>query len=73
MKDGSEVLAPLPYLSTKPCRFAIASEVATLDLVRAAGVTAPKILYYSTDAQNPVGADSMIMEKLRGRPIGDMY
>ncbi|KAH0840690.1 hypothetical protein AYO21_00653 [Fonsecaea monophora] len=73
MKDGFEVLARLPYPSTKPCRLAIASEVATLDLVHAAGVPAPKILYYSTDAQNPVEADSLIMEKLRGRPIGDMY
>ncbi|KAH0842096.1 phosphotransferase family protein [Fonsecaea pedrosoi] len=73
MKDGSEVLARLPYPSTKPCRFAVASEAATLDLVRSAGVPTPKVLYYSTDAQNPVGAEFMIMEKLPGRPIGDMW
>ncbi|EXJ82365.1 hypothetical protein A1O3_06178 [Capronia epimyces CBS 606.96] len=73
MKDGSEVLARLPYPSTKPNRFAIASEVATLDLVRANGVPVPKVLGYSTDTDNPVGTEFMIMEKLPGRPVGDMW
>jgi Phosphotransferase enzyme family len=73
MKDGSEVLARLPYPSTKPNRFALASEVATPDLVRANRVPVPKILHYSADADNPVGAGFMIMEKLPGRPIGDMW
>lgn len=73
MKDGSEVLARFPYPSTKPNRLTIASEVATLDLVRAAGIPVPKVLYYSTDADNPVGAEFMIMEKLPGRPIGDRW
>ncbi|RMZ92588.1 hypothetical protein DV736_g142, partial [Chaetothyriales sp. CBS 134916] len=40
------------------------SEVATLDLVRAHCVPVPKVLYYSADANNPVGAEFMIMEKL---------
>ncbi len=73
MNDGSEVLARLPYPSTKPNRFAIASEVATLDLVRANHVPVPKVLYYSADTDNPVGAEFMIMEKLPGRPIGEMW
>lgn len=73
MKDGSEVLARLPYPSTKPDRFAIASEVATLDLARANCVPVPKVLHYSADADNPVGAEFMIMEKLPGRPIGDLW
>ncbi|KIX92544.1 uncharacterized protein Z520_11720 [Fonsecaea multimorphosa CBS 102226] len=51
MKDGSQVLARLPYPSTKPYRLPTASEAATLDLVRATGVPAPKVLYYSPDAQ----------------------
>ncbi|RMZ77403.1 hypothetical protein DV738_g4429, partial [Chaetothyriales sp. CBS 135597] len=74
MKDGSEVIARLPYPSTQPHRLAMASEVATLDLVRAAGVPVPKVLSYSTDAaQNSVGAEFMIMEKAPGRPIGDSW
>ena len=73
MNDGSEVLARLPYPSTKPKRFAIASEVATLNLVRANCVPVPKVLYYSADADNPVGAEFMIMEKVPGRPIGEMW
>ena len=73
MKNGSEVLARLPYSSTKPDRLALASEVATLDLVRANGVPVPKVLCYSTDPENAVGAEYMIMEKLPGRPIGDKW
>lgn len=73
MKDGSEVLARLPYPSTKPNQLALASEVATLDLVRANGVRVPRVLCYSTDAENIVGAEFMIMEKLPGRPIVDSW
>lgn len=73
MKDGSEVLVRLPYPSTEPHRFSVASEAATLDLVRAAGIPVPKVLYYSPDAENPVGAEFMILEKLPGRPIGDVW
>lgn len=73
MKDGTEVLARLPYPSTKPKRFAIASEVATLELVRSHGIPVPKVLHYSADAENPVGAEFIIMEKLPGRPLGDQW
>lgn len=73
MKDGSEVLARLPYSSTKPQRFAVASEVATLELVRSHGIPVPKVLHYSADAENPVGAEFIIMEKIPGRPLGDRW
>ncbi|KAK6365426.1 hypothetical protein LTR64_008795 [Lithohypha guttulata] len=73
MRDGTEVLARLPYPSTKPKRFAVASEVATLELVRSHGIPVPKVLHYSPDAENPVGAEFIIMEKLPGRPLGDQW
>ena len=72
MKDGSSILARLPYPSTVPRRLSVASEVATLDFVRAHGIPAPRVLAYSVDT-NPVGVEYMLMEKLPGRPIGDAW
>lgn len=73
MNNGTEILARLPYLSTEPRRLTVASEVATLDLVRAAGIPVPRILQYSIDSGNSVGAEYIIMEKLPGRPLGDRW
>jgi aminoglycoside phosphotransferase (APT) family kinase protein len=72
MRDGTSILARLPYPSTLPRRLAVASEVATVDLVRAHGIPAPKILGYDID-KNPVGSEYILMEKLSGRPIGDAW
>jgi hypothetical protein len=69
MKDGSSILARLPYPSTLPRRLAVASEAATLDFVRAHGIPAPRVLGYSFD-DNAVGAEYILMEKLPGSPIG---
>lgn len=48
MKDGTTILARLPYPSTLPCRLAVASEVATIDFVHAHGIPTPRILAYAT-------------------------
>ncbi|PWY71413.1 hypothetical protein BO83DRAFT_447084 [Aspergillus eucalypticola CBS 122712] len=58
-------------LSTSPRQLAIASEVATLALLRAHGLPVPRVYAYSTDAKNPVGSEYIIMEKLPGRPLAD--
>jgi len=73
MNDNTQVLARLPYPSTYPKRYAVASEVATLDLIRSHGIPVPKVLGYSADSENPVGAEYIILEKLPGRPIGDVW
>lgn len=72
MEDGSSILARLPYPSTLPRRLAVASEVATLDFVRAYGVPVPQVLGYSI-GDNVVDAEYILMEKLPGRPIGDAW
>lgn len=72
MKDGSSVIARLPYSSTLPRRLAVTSEVATLAFVRAQGIPTPQVLGYSVN-DNPVGAEYILMEKLPGRPIGDAW
>lgn len=72
MQDGMSVLARLPYPSTFPRHLAVASEVATMDFVRAHGISTPRVLGYAIE-ENPVGSDYILMEKLPGRPIGDAW
>ncbi|EPE36982.1 Protein kinase-like (PK-like) [Glarea lozoyensis ATCC 20868] len=71
--DGIPVLARLPYPATYPKHLTIASEVATINLVRSYGVPAPKILGYSTTSNNAVGSEYIIMEKVHGRDLGDIW
>jgi hypothetical protein len=72
MRDGTSVLARMPYPSTLPRRLAVASEVATMDFARAHGLPTPQVLEYAID-ENPVGSEYILMEKLPGRPIGDAW
>lgn len=73
MDDDTQILARLPYPSTEPRRLAVASEVATLSLLRAHGLPVPRVYAYSTDAENPVGSEYIIMEKLSGTPLGSCW
>ena len=70
MDDGTAVLARLPFPSTMPRRLAVASEVATIDFVRAHGVPTPRIFGYAIN-ENPVGSEYILIEKLTGKPISD--
>ncbi|KAH7372259.1 kinase subdomain-containing protein [Pyrenochaeta sp. MPI-SDFR-AT-0127] len=73
MKDGMEVIARLPYPIAFPSQLAVASEVATLNLVKLYGVPVPDVLNYSTTKENPVGAEYIIMEKAQGEELGDRW
>lgn len=73
MKDGLQTVARLPYPSTLPKRYAVASEVATMDLVRSYGLPVPQIYAYSTTPNNPVGSEYIIMEKIVGREVGHAW
>lgn len=73
MRDGLQVVAKLPYPSTIPKRYATASEVATMDLVRLHGVPVPKIYDYSTTSQNPVGCEFIIMERVAGKELRHVW
>jgi aminoglycoside phosphotransferase (APT) family kinase protein len=69
--DGYAVLARLPYKTTVPKYHTVASEAATLVLLRAYGVPVPKVLAYSLDQTNPVGNEYVILERLEGTPLSD--
>ncbi|PKX99465.1 uncharacterized protein P174DRAFT_469303 [Aspergillus novofumigatus IBT 16806] len=71
--DGYEVIVRFPYRTTVPKRLAAASEAATLDLLRHNGVPVPKVLAYSADEPNPVGAEYIMLEKLEGVPLSERW
>ncbi|RMZ77268.1 hypothetical protein DV738_g4502, partial [Chaetothyriales sp. CBS 135597] len=73
MKDGLQTIARLPYPSTLPKRYAVASEVATMDLLRSYGLPVPQVHGYSVTSNNPVGCEYIIMEKMPGKEIGNAW
>ncbi|KAI7211688.1 hypothetical protein KC333_g7551 [Hortaea werneckii] len=44
-----------------------------MDLVRRHGVPAPLVYKYCTNANNPVGSEYMVMEKVRGRCLAEIW
>ena len=72
MRDGFQLIAKLPYPITQTKRLAVASEVATMDLVRGLGVPVPQIYGYSADVDNLVGVEYVLMEKVRGKSLGEV-
>lgn len=67
------MIAKLPYLSTVPEHYTVASEVATLDYIRLHGIRTPEAYAYCSTKDNPVGAGYIIMEKLDGIPLSDIW
>ncbi|KAK2809204.1 hypothetical protein FQN50_004040 [Emmonsiellopsis sp. PD_5] len=68
-EDGSQAVAKIPYRITVPKHYTTASEVATTDLLRSKGIPVPRILGWSADPNNSVGAEYIIMEKASGIPL----
>lgn len=73
MQDGVQLVARIPYPITEPKHFAIASEVATMDFFRLQGIPVPRVLAYSANDENPVGAEYIIMEKVLGNELGNLW
>ncbi|KAG2420999.1 hypothetical protein HFD88_000614 [Aspergillus terreus] len=67
MDNGREVIAKLPNPNAGRQHFTTASEVATMDYVRnILDIPAPKVYEFSSPADNPVGAEYIIMERSQG-------
>jgi len=47
MHEGSQLVARIPYPTTAPKCFAVASEVATMDSLRSHGIPVPEAYAYS--------------------------
>ncbi|KAK2757898.1 hypothetical protein FQN54_004304 [Arachnomyces sp. PD_36] len=76
MFDGREFIARVPNPNAGPPHFTIASEAATLEFLRTVlDLPVPKVYSWSTDStpSNPVGAEYMIMEKIQGKQLTDVW
>ncbi|DAA78686.1 TPA_exp: Uncharacterized protein A8136_2471 [Trichophyton benhamiae CBS 112371] len=73
MNDGFEVIVKIPYLLAVPQRLNTESEVATLDFLRGKGIPVPKVYAWSSDKENEVGTEYIIMEKATGKPLTDRW
>ncbi|UPX15252.1 uncharacterized protein EKO05_0005707 [Ascochyta rabiei] len=73
MYDGFQLVGRIPYPATEPKHLVIASEVATMDLLRMHGIPVPKIYSYSATSENPAGTEYIFMELVRGTNLGDIW
>ncbi|OJJ48405.1 hypothetical protein ASPZODRAFT_150639 [Penicilliopsis zonata CBS 506.65] len=74
MDDGNEVIAKIPCPNAGPPSLTTASEVATLKFLRSrTSIRVPEIFAWSSDAANPVGAEFIIMEKIRGVALSETW
>lgn len=71
--DGYAVIARIPFCMTAPTRYAVASEAATLGFLRTHCLPVPKVLAYSCDKTNPIGAEYLVLEKIEGRQLSGQW
>ncbi|EFR03942.1 phosphotransferase enzyme family protein [Nannizzia gypsea CBS 118893] len=69
-----EVLAKLPNPNAGPSHYLTASEVATREFLReVASIPIPRALSWSSNPENPVGAEYIIEEKAAGTRLGSLW
>jgi hypothetical protein len=73
MDNGAEVIARIPTPAAGPAHLVTASEVATMEFMRDLGVPVPKVLAWSPNAENKVGAEYIIMEKALGIQLKEVW
>jgi aminoglycoside phosphotransferase len=72
--DGFEVIAKIPYRNAVPAHYLTASEVATMQFVQQQlGIPVPSVYAWSSDKSNPVGVEYIIMQKVGGVPLSDIW
>ncbi|KAI2084178.1 hypothetical protein LOZ36_005055 [Ophidiomyces ophidiicola] len=77
MDDETQVVAKIPYPNIGVPYYTTASEVATMDFARNVLQTpAPQIYAWNASIdpkKNPVGAEFIVMEKMAGVPLSDVW
>ncbi|RAL04249.1 uncharacterized protein BO80DRAFT_422605 [Aspergillus ibericus CBS 121593] len=69
-ENGIEVIAKIPCHIAGPASLTTACEVGVLEYVRKhTGIPVPRVLSWSSDSSDPVGAEYIIMEKAAGVPL----
>jgi hypothetical protein len=73
MRCGFQMVARIPYPATIPKYFAVASEVATMDLLRSFGLPMPKVYGYSPTPDNAAGTEYILLEFVQGTNLSDIW
>ncbi|KAL1757525.1 kinase-like domain-containing protein [Schizophyllum commune] len=73
LRDGQRVIARIPYPVTPPHYYAVASEVATIEYLRARGIPTPKIYGYSPGSDNAAGTPYILMEFIEGTKLSEIW
>ncbi|KAF8591989.1 protein kinase subdomain-containing protein PKL CAK Fmp29 [Ramaria rubella] len=73
MRCGFQMVARIPYPVTIPKYFAVASEVATMALVRSFGLPIPEVYGYSPTPNNAAGTEYILMEFVQGTNLSDIW
>lgn len=73
MRGGFQMVARIPYPATVPKYFAIASEVATMALLRSSGLPIPEVYGYSPAPNNAAETEYIFMEFVRGTKLSDIW
>ncbi|EEQ83333.1 phosphotransferase enzyme family protein [Blastomyces dermatitidis ER-3] len=75
MENGREVVAKVPNPNAGIAHFTTASEVATMDFARKILDTpAPRVYSWNSQAKShPVGAEFIIMDKIEGVPLSQVW
>jgi Predicted aminoglycoside phosphotransferase len=73
-KNGREVIARIPTPIAGPPHYTTASEVATMNFLRTVlKLPVPEILAYSTSSDNPIGAEYILMERVKGESLSSRW
>lgn len=73
-QNGQQVIARIPTLISGPPHYTTASEVAAMDFLRRLGMPVPKVVAWSSRAQETeVESEFIIMEKVKGEPLTPIW
>ncbi|KAF7370219.1 Protein kinase subdomain-containing protein PKL CAK Fmp29 [Mycena sanguinolenta] len=75
MRANFQMVARIPYLPmvTFPEKLVVASEVATMDLLRSSGLPIPKVYGYSASTDNEAETEYILMEFVQGTNLSDLW
>ena len=74
MSNGAVVIARLRHSNVDAASHSVASEVATMDFVSTVlGIPVPKVLAWSSDADNSVRSEYTLMEEAAGTQLSDIW
>ncbi|KAH9851402.1 protein kinase subdomain-containing protein PKL/CAK/Fmp29 [Lenzites betulinus] len=73
MRDGFRMVARIPYLTTAPKYFAVASEAATMVFLRDSGLPVPEVYGYSPTPDNAAETEYIFMQFIEGVSLADVF